>query len=264
MGTTALLIALVIVIFIALETVVPLIAAQRRVRAGWQTDVAFGAGNGLLFAVGIGTAITAFGMALRNLLPISVTGTVAHWPLWVQAIVAIALGDLGVYAMHRTEHAVPFLWRFHSVHHAAEEMDFLVAVRNHPIDLLLQRAAGVVPIIALGLSPAALAIYAGAYFWQSFLAHANVRIRYGPLRWLIVSPEFHHWHHANERAAYDHNFAGFCAFWDVCFGTVHLPRKGRRGPDVYGLTEPMPRSYWRLIMHPFTRRASPEGGATRS
>jgi sterol desaturase/sphingolipid hydroxylase (fatty acid hydroxylase superfamily) len=260
MATSVVLFALVIVIFLALETITPLVAAQRRVRDGWQTDLAFGVGNGLLFAIGIGAAITALGLAVRTVIPGNIISAIAHWPLWLQAPAAIALGDLGVYLMHRTEHAVPLLWRFHSVHHAAEEMDFLVAVRNHPVDLLLQRGAAVVPIIALGFSPTALAIYAGAYFWQSFLAHANVRILYGPLRWLIVSPEFHHWHHANERAAYDRNFAGFCAFWDVCFGTVHLPRRGPRAPDVYGLTERMPRSYWRLMAYPFMRRRStPEG-----
>jgi sterol desaturase/sphingolipid hydroxylase (fatty acid hydroxylase superfamily) len=136
-------------------------------------------------------------------------------------------------------------------------MDFLVAVRNHPVDILLQRAAGAVPIIALGLPAAALAIYSGAYFWQSFLVHANVRIPYGPFRWLVASPEFHHWHHANERAAYDHNFAGFCVFWDICFGTVHLPRVGKRHPDVYGVTDGVPHSYWRLIVYPFIRREPP-------
>lgn len=199
-------------IFIALETVVPLVAEQGRARSGWNTDLAFMLGNTVLFAIGLGFVIGSLGAVVHRAMPTAVTAFVTAMPLWLQSVVAIALGDLGVYAAHRLEHATPVLWRFHSVHHAAEEMDFLVAVRNHPVDLFVQRAGALLPLIALGITPAALGIYALVYFWQAFLVHANVRMNYGPLRWVLVSPDFHHWHHAEQREAYDRNFAGLCAF----------------------------------------------------
>jgi sterol desaturase/sphingolipid hydroxylase (fatty acid hydroxylase superfamily) len=85
-----------------------------------------------------------------------------------------------------------------------------------------------------------------------------VRMPYGPLRWLIVSPEFHHWHHSAEREARDRNYASLVAFWDVLFGTVHLPR-GRQ-PLRYGIDERVPGGCVERFYHPFRRRAGAAGG----
>jgi sterol desaturase/sphingolipid hydroxylase (fatty acid hydroxylase superfamily) len=74
---------------------------------------------------------------------------------------------------------------------------------------------------------------------------------YGPLRWFLVSPEFHHWHHSAEREAYDKNFASLVASWDVVFGTVHLPRG--REPQHYGIEDRVPRSWPQRMIHPFRR-----------
>ena len=69
--------------------------------------------------------------------------------------------------------------------------------------------------------------------WQSVLIHSNVRVGFGPLRFLFVSPEFHHWHHSNHREARDRNFAGQLSFLDALFGSFHLPRG--QIPTTYGL-----------------------------
>jgi sterol desaturase/sphingolipid hydroxylase (fatty acid hydroxylase superfamily) len=178
-----------------------------------------------------------------------------HWiaarPLLVQGALALVLGDLGVYAIHRLQHTVPWLWRFHAVHHSAEEMDWLVGFRFHPIDLFLLRVASLGPLVALNLSPAAIAIFVGVSGWQAWLVHANVRMPYGPLRWLVVSPEFHHWHHSAEREAHDRNYASLVASWDVLFGTVFLP-KGRQ-PLHYGIEEHVPAGWVGRFFHPFRR-----------
>lgn len=241
---------LIVCVFVILETLVPLAAEQRRARRGWSTDASFLVVNALLFASGLGVVIATIGVALRQFIP-GVAAFIGVLPLWLQAIAATAMGDLGTYLVHRAEHAIPTLWRFHSIHHAAEEMDFLVAVRNHPVDLFLQKAGALIPVLALGFRPAAIAIYTTIYMWQVYLAHANVRLSYGPLRWVLVSPEFHHWHHAGDREAYDTNFAGLCAFWDLLFRTAHLPN-GRR-PSRYGVDEGLPHSLPRLLWYPFRR-----------
>lgn len=239
---------LIVCVFVMLETLVPLVADQRRARRGWNTDASFLVVNALLFASGLGILIGIVGLKLRTLIP-GVAGFVGVLPLWLQAILVIAIADLGTYAVHRSEHAIPALWRFHSIHHAAEEMDFLVAVRNHPVDLFLQKAGALIPVLAFGFRPGAIAIYTTIYMWQSYLVHANVRLSYGPLRWVLVSPEFHHWHHAGDREAYDTNFAGLCAFWDLLFRTAHLPN-GRQ-PSRYGVDAGLPRSLPGLLWYPF-------------
>jgi sterol desaturase/sphingolipid hydroxylase (fatty acid hydroxylase superfamily) len=176
-------------------------------------------------------------------------------PLWAQAILALVLGDLGVYGIHRLEHTVPWLWRFHAVHHSAEEMDWLVAVRNHPVDLLLLRLASIGPLVAIHVTPAALGIFVVIVGWQSWLVHANVRLKYGPLGWVVASPEFHHWHHSADREAFDRNYASLFAAWDVLFGTVHFAR-GRQ-PSRYGVDERVPAGYVGRLFYPFRRTVRP-------
>jgi sterol desaturase/sphingolipid hydroxylase (fatty acid hydroxylase superfamily) len=166
----------------------------------------------------------------------------------------LIVGDLGVYAIHRLQHTVPWLWRFHAVHHSAEELDWLIGFRFHPIDLFLLRVASLAPLVALDVAPAAIAVFIAVSGWQSWLVHANVRVPYGPLRWLVVSPEFHHWHHSTEREAYDRNFASLVASWDVLFGTVYLPA-GRR-PERYGIEESVPPGWLARFVHPFRRGAA--------
>ena len=75
------------------------------------------------------------------------------------------------------------------------------------------------------------------YGWQSVLIHSNVRLNFGPLRWLLASPEFHHWHHSNYREARNKNFAGQVPVLDYLFGTLHLP-PGRANQIRAGSADP--------------------------
>jgi len=242
------------VVFIPFERLAGAQPAQRILRRGCATDALIGFMNGLLL---YGVLLTVFA-GLDALAAISMPHLrvwVETRPFWAQAVLAVALGDLGIYGVHRLSHTVPWLWRFHAIHHSAEEMDWLVAARNHPVDLLLFRVASLGPLVVLHVTPAAFGVFVVVIGWQSWLAHANVRLQYGPLRYVLVSPEFHHWHHSAEREAHDRNYAGLLAFWDVLFGTMHLPR-GRQ-PLHYGVDERIPAGYVNQLFHPFRRNARP-------
>lgn len=237
-------------VFIPFERLAAAHPEQPIFRRGWAVDAVTGLINGAMLYGALMIALGAIDAAAAAAVP-----QLRHWiearPIWAQAIFALAVGDLGVYASHRLAHTVPWLWRFHAVHHSAEEMDWLVGFSFHPIDLLILRIASLGPLVALHVTPGAIAIFVAVSGWQAWLVHANVRIRYGPLRWLVVSPEFHHWHHSAEREAYDKNFASLVASWDVLFGTVHLPR-GRQ-PQHYGIDDRVPRSWSARMIHPFRR-----------
>ena len=96
-------------------------------------------------------------------------------------------------------------------------------------------------------------IFSVIYHWQSLLLHSNVRIAFGPLRWIIASPRFHHWHHANQPEAIDKNFAGQLPVLDLVFGTVHFPRAGF--PERYGTDAPVPKTYLGQLAYPFWKPA---------
>ena len=246
-------------VFVPFERLAGLHPAQRTFRAGWATDLFTGIVNGLLLYAALLLALGGLDAVAAACVP-QLRSWVETRPLWAQGLLALALGDLGVYGIHRLQHAVPWLWRFHAVHHSAEEMDWLIGFRFHPFDLLLIRVASLGPLVALHMTPAAIGIFIAVSGWQGWLVHANVRVRYGPLRWLLVSPEFHHWHHSAEREAYDRNYASLVALWDVLFGTAHLPH-GRR-PLRYGVDERMPAGWVGRFFHPF--HARPEAPAERT
>jgi sterol desaturase/sphingolipid hydroxylase (fatty acid hydroxylase superfamily) len=104
-------------------------------------------------------------------------------------------------------------------------------------------------------------VFRPLYYWQSVLIHSNVRLRFGPLRFLLASPEFHHWHHSNDREARDKNFAGQLPFLDALFGSLHMPRG--QMPRTYGMDQPMPDRYVPQLLYPFVgNRISPAGAGT--
>lgn len=239
---------LTLLIFVPIER---LFAArpQKIFRRGLPTDMAFQFLNGWLIIVGVIAAVTMAIVVNQSVLPSVIKQTIDGLPYLVQVVLVILIGDLGVYWTHRILHAVPAMWHIHAVHHAVEELDWLAAVHQHPLDVIFMKAGSLFPLFALGFSSEAIGTYILVYYWQAYLVHANVRLNYGPLRYVLVSPEFHHWHHSSEMEARDKNFAGMFSFYDLLFGSVYLP-KGQK-PKTFGVDHPMPSGYFALLAHPF-------------
>lgn len=236
-------------VFVPLERLFALHKEQKVFRRGWANDLIFLLLNGFLIKLGLLAVIAASVYAAAWIVPASFQATVGGLPYWIQIPLVIVLSDLGFYWTHRMFHAVPWLWRFHSIHHSIEELDWLAAARVHPVDQILTKGVSLVPVVALGFSEWAIGVYALLYQWQSVLIHANVRVGFGPLRLLFASPEFHHWHHSSDREARDRNFAGQLSFLDALFGTLHMPRG--QMPTAYGLERPMPQRYALQLLYPF-------------
>jgi len=243
-------------VFIPFERLASLRPTQSALREGWAMDVLTGFMNGVLLYVALLLALGGIDAAAAAGAP-QLRQWIESRSLITQSVVALVVGDLGVYGIHRLQHTLPWLWRFHAVHHSAEELDWLVGFRFHPLDLFLLRVASLGPLVALNVTPAAVAVFVAVSGWQASLVHANVRVPYGPLRWLVVSPEFHHWHHSAEREAFDRNYASLVASWDVLFGTVYLPRG--RHPLRYGIEERVPEGWVGRFLHPFRRRVQAPG-----
>src|SRR2546423_9370551 len=235
-------------VFVPLERLLALHPEQKIFRRLWQNDLIYLFLNGTLIKLGLSGVIVAVIFFAEWCVPSSLRIAVAEQWLWLQIVEAIILSDLVFYFVHRMFHVVPILWRFHAIHHSIEELDWLAAARVHPVDQILTKGASLFPIVALGFSDAAIGVYAVLYQWQSVLIHANVRIRFGPLRWLFASPEFHHWHHSDQRCARDKNYAGQLSLLDVVFGSLHMPR---HFPIEYGIDQPIPQRYVPQLLFPF-------------
>ena len=184
-----------------------------------------------------------------------------------RALAALVVGEIGFYWGHRWAHEIPFLWRFHSVHHNPTQVYFLISARAHPIDNVFIRLCGLIPIYVLGiatpLTPAGgtvSALLVLVITMWGFLIHANLRWRFGPLEWVIATPAFHHWHHTLTEPR-DRNFASMLPCMDWIFGTYYLPRK--QWPSAYGIEAKLPASLGGQLVYPLGLQP-PQSGLTGS
>ena len=121
----------------------------------------------------------------------------------------------------------------------------------HVVELLLTRLIGYLPIFILGFAPPALYAYLVFVSFHAIFIHANVSFRFPRLRWLIATPEFHHWHHSSEAPAIDKNYAAFLPVYDVIFSTAYQPA---HLASRYGtVNTEVPQRFTEQLVFPFRR-----------
>ncbi len=245
-------------IYITLERLYALKPEQPTFRKEWMVDLTYFFINSLLVqVVGLLTmqpAMIFFNWARND----DVVLLMSKLPLVLQVPLCLLVADLTQYWVHRAFHHFPLLWRFHSIHHSTESMDWLAGSRLHIVDAVITRGLTYIPIYLLGFSQEALVIYVIVVVVQATFIHANVRWKLSWIQRWIATPCFHHWHHAAEPQAVDKNFSVHSPLWDWLFGTYYMPG---RWPEKYGLCgkRDVPTSWLGQFFFPFRfRRASSE------
>ncbi|CDG84685.1 sterol desaturase family protein [Janthinobacterium agaricidamnosum] len=247
---------LLTMLFVPLERLFGQPRVQRPRAALW-TDLGYYFLSSLLPAVLLAIPLSLLALLSQHLIPASVPAVMASLPLAAKLLLTLLVGEIGFYWGHRLSHEIPWLWRFHAVHHSTEQLYFLANTRAHPVDLIVTRLFGIVPLYLLGLAvPSAagsatpvLLILVGTAW--SFFIHANLRWRFGPLEWLISTPAFHHWHHSRN----DHinrNYASMLPMLDKVFGTLYLPATW---PAECGTDTPLPATLGGQLLEPLRPRA---------
>jgi len=223
-------------------------------RRQWVVDLGYYFLNSLISATLVAIPLSVLTVTLRDLLPAAWLAGMAEWPLWVRLVAGLLVSETGYYWGHRISHQVPWLWRFHAIHHSAPQLDYLVNTRAHPLDMVFSRLCALVPLYGLGLgSPVQIAgslvpivISVLGTSW-GFFVHANLKWRFGPLEWLISTPAFHHWHHTRT-GPLDRNFSSTLPLLDLLFGTAYLPREF---PADYGIDATLPETLVDQVLYPW-------------
>jgi len=171
-------------------------------------------------------------------------------PYWVQLVGYLVVTDFALYWIHRGFHR-GFLWKYHAVHHASQDLEWTSASRFHPVNLALGTALVDVACLFAGISPRIFVIVGPFNIITACMVHANLNWTFGPSRHVFASPVFHRWHHA--RAVCDANFASTFPLWDVMFGTFHMP-VGEL-PKDYGIDDQeMPEGLVPQLLYPLIQR----------
>jgi sterol desaturase/sphingolipid hydroxylase (fatty acid hydroxylase superfamily) len=177
------------------------------------------------------------------------------WSGGAGLLLDILILDCWIYFMHRAMHEVPFLWRFHEIHHRDETLDTTSAFRFHFGEVAISALVRSVVIIALGMPFTSVVIFETCVLTAALFQHSNVKLPRGlerVLSWFIVTPSIHWVHHHVLRADTNSNYGNIFSWWDRLFGTKS--RTARTPEMPIGLDDARDIPLQMLIVQPFKRR----------
>lgn len=240
-------------VFVLLEKLFPLYKKQAVFRKEWQTDLVHFIVNHLLVGLML-LVVNFFIHRMQHLVGEADFQTyVASIPFGAQLLLCLLVADLAEYATHRSYHEVPWLWKVHSIHHSVKTLDWLAGSRLHMLEILITRVAVLTPLFALGFEKTVVDMYIMIVGFQAVFNHANVKLPWGPLKYIFVTPDFHHWHHSSEDVAIDKNYAAHFAFLDYLFGTA--VKTEQQFPEAYGVVgSKIPEGFLKQQAYPFNKR----------
>jgi sterol desaturase/sphingolipid hydroxylase (fatty acid hydroxylase superfamily) len=213
-------------VFVAIEKLFPLYKGQAVFRREWQTDLKHFAVNHFL----VGLILLTVNFVIHR--------------------------GFGWLVSSDFQLAVQGIWFVPQLHHSTKTMDWLAGSRQHVFEIVATRVCVLAPLFVLGFSEAVINAYIIIVGFQAVLNHANVHLPWGPLRYLIVTPDFHHWHHASDDEAIDRNYAAHYAFLDYLFGTAVKVPAQKPLPAKYGVVGDYMPDGW-VAQQTFPFRAKP-------
>jgi len=151
---------------------------------------------------------------------------IANWPMWSQLLVFFIILDFVQWFTHILLHKFPILWRYHQVHHSVKEMGFAAHLRYHWMENLLYKPLKTFAVMILGgFEPEQAYIVHFLAITIGHFNHSNIKITWGPLKYILNNPVMHLYHHAYTlpEGKYGVNFGISLSLWDYIFKTHYIP-----------------------------------------
>ena len=253
------LLGLSLLVFI-FEIVIPWRQKQPIFRKGFWLDAFYMIFNFFLFSLIGYNALSNLGVELFNdflrLFGISnlVALEIQNFPVWAQLLVMFIIADFIQWNVHRMLHRIPWLWKFHQVHHSVKQMGFAAQFRFHFVETLVYKSAQYIPLAMIGFGIKQFFVVHMFSVLIGHLNHANLDWNYGPFGYLFNNPRMHIWHHAKElppEHKYGMNFGLSLSIWDYLFGTAYIPQSGKNIEIGFDGDESFPEDFTGQITYPF-------------
>ena len=242
---------LMALIYVPLERLWPRYPKQGTFRKDWTQDVVYFMSTHLPLQILSFLVLLPATQATKYLGVPVLQELIARMPWLLQFFLAVVVADVAEYFIHLALHKVPFLWRFHAVHHSSKALDWIAGSRSHFVDDTLVRGFILAPLM-LGFSQTIILAYLIFVTLHATWTHCN----FGPnAKWLekfLVMPRYHHWHHTSQKESIDKNFAIHFPWIDKIFGTYYFPEEW---PEKYGLAgKEIAPDFFRQTIDPFIGR----------
>lgn len=180
----------------------------------------------------------------------------SNWPIWSQLLIFFIILDFVQWFTHVLLHKFPFLWRFHQVHHSVKEMGFAAHLRYHWMENIFYKPLKTFGVMILGgFEPEQAYIVHFAAIAIGHLNHANIKLTYGPLRYVFNNPVMHLYHHSYilPKGKFGVNFGISLSLWDYLFGTNYIPESGGKIRLGYPGDEALPKNFWGQLVYGFKK-----------
>jgi len=239
---------LMALIYVPIERLWPQYPEQGTFREGWLQDMVY------FMSTHLPIQILSFMVLLPATLATKYFGVpvlqhaIARLTWLLQFLLAAFIADIAEYFVHLAFHKVPFLWRFHAIHHSSKALDWIAGSRSHFVDDTLVRGLVLAPLM-LGFSQSIILLYLVFVTLHATWVHCNFAPNAKWLEKFLIMPRFHHWHHTSQKEGIDKNFAIHFPWIDKIFGTYYYPDTW---PEKYGLDgEEVPYTFIGQTIEPF-------------
>ena len=212
------------------------------------------------------TAIIGFGFAFLLLKSTEIVNEfqfgVIHFfelPLFVEVIISLLILDLvGAYLVHFVEHKVPWMWKFHVIHHSDKNVDVTTGLRHHPGETVFRILFTILGVYVSGASIGIVMLYQSLSVLFAHITHANISLPQNLDRiisYLFVTPNMHKVHHHYKQPLTDSNYGNIFSIWDRIFGTYTFVNDSKS--IVYGIdthiNDSKIDSFTNLLLIPFKK-----------
>ncbi|CAN5790164.1 sterol desaturase family protein [soil metagenome] len=147
---------------------------------------------------------------------------IVRLPKILETVLAVILLDYTLYLWHVLTHKLPFLWRFHKVHHADLDLTAATAIRFHFGEMTISVLFRAGQILLIGVSPKALKIWQNLLFLSVFFHHSNISLPENvekTLQKFVMTPRLHGIHHSIIEGEMNSNWSSGLTVWDYLHGT---------------------------------------------